>query len=667
MYKIKRIFDWKFFYLVFFSIISVLVLWELLLPKYIFTLDMVFTPTINNINIIYGFDLYYVINLPFRLALQAVNILMPFWLIQKIILFLAFFLSGVSAYRLCPTNRYGKYFAGLIYMLNPLVFVRFLVGHWLFLLSYAILPFAIKIFFDMFERPNKKNIIRAAFSITLIAILDVHNLFLILVIFAIIFLFRLYRQKSKLQIFTLFKSLIILLIILFALNLFWVLPLFTAEQIPSEEIGREDIFLMQPIKVFDNLPFTFISMLGFWRAGYNYSMLYIPFWYLIPVFILLLMLYGYFISNSQHKDEFLVMAILSIVFAVFMSIGTTHPYTKSFVLQIFNVFPTLFQIFRDVQKFLPLLIITYSFLGGIAVGRLIKSPRKIFNYNFIGEEKIDSIKILSVLVAVIALAVPFIYSYTMFFGFEGYMRSTDYPNDWYELNDYLNEDNDDFNVLFLPWHMYMDFQWLPNWDKRIFNPAKDFFTKPVIQGDNLELGNVYSASKNPISPYIESLLDNRNNITNFGERIMPLNVKYVVLTKESDYGGYAFLFNQSDLEMINATEHFLVFKNKNPISKIYQTDDLDQINDWERLDHTRISVVEYIIEEPRKKFIVFTERYSNYWRLGANNPFERFGVNIFTYNGQILQNIRFRTHIIGYIVSVVTLLVLLFFYKKQKG
>jgi len=72
-------------------------------------------------------------------------------------------------------------------------------------------------------------------------------------------------------------------------------------------------------------------------------------------------------------------------------------------------------------------------------------------------------------------------------GFWGQLKPTDYPEDWYEINDILNNDPQDFNVLFLPWHQYMDFKWIPNTQKRVANPASNFFDKPAIQGENTEI------------------------------------------------------------------------------------------------------------------------------------------------------------------------------------
>jgi len=56
--------------------------------------------------------------------------------------------------------------------------------------------------------------------------------------------------------------------------------------------------------------------------------------------------------------------------------------------------------------------------------------------------------------------------------------------------------------------------------KRIANPASSFFDKPIIQGDNMEVGNIYSSSGSPLSKYLEPRL---KNLT--GKDLKLLNVK----------------------------------------------------------------------------------------------------------------------------------------------
>ncbi len=186
-------------------------------------------------------------------------------------------------------------------------------------------------------------------------------------------------------------------------------------------------------------------------------------------------------------------------------------------------------------------------------------------------------KLVLSLAIIISLITPLIYSFTFFNGFAGQIKPTDYPSDWYETNNFLNQDKQDFKILFLPWHWYMNFGWINNTNKRIANPARNFFDKEVISGENAEIGGINSEVNTPEQVYIDSLLAKRDNITDFGELVSILNVKYIILTKESDYKKYFFLFNQTDLDLVKETETLYVFKNRHEVTKIYQTDDISNI------------------------------------------------------------------------------------------
>src|SRR3990172_10911585 len=89
--------------------IEALILWQLLLPGYILTLDMVWGGS---------------------------------WITQKLFLIVLFFLLFYLPVKFFPfeIGEKYKYFAGLFYTINPFVYERFLAGHWLVLLLYAMLP-----------------------------------------------------------------------------------------------------------------------------------------------------------------------------------------------------------------------------------------------------------------------------------------------------------------------------------------------------------------------------------------------------------------------------------------------------------------------------------------------------------------------------------------------
>lgn len=274
------------------------------------------------------------------------------------------------------------------------------------------------------------------------------------------------------------------------------------------------------------------------------------------------------------------------------------------------------------------------------------------------------------IIIIISLITPLIYSFTFFNGFAGQIKPTDYPPDWYEVNKFLDEDKQDFKVLFFPWHGYMNFKWVNNTDKRIANPARYFFNKEVISGTTVEIGEIYRQDNSPEQLYIDNLLNNRKNITNFGELVSILNIKYILLTKEADYRKYLFLFNQTDLELIKETENLYIFKNRQEVFKIYQTDDInDTSSEKIVVDYQKINPVRFTLGDAKKKYIVFTEPYSEDWKLDGKESKKAYGVvNAYLAdknNHEIIFERFYKVNLPSYIISIITFVALIILYIKR--
>src|SRR3989304_10126112 len=151
----KNLFFKRYFHYFVFSILSLVLVLNFFSPGYVLTLDMVFTPDAFRVSdSFYGLSNQYSV-LPFFAFLDFLNIFFSSELIQKLLFFLIFLFSCVTMHKLCPEEwGIGRYFAGFLYMLNPFIYVRFLAGHWLILLAYAVSPIVIKSFMDFFEFPS---------------------------------------------------------------------------------------------------------------------------------------------------------------------------------------------------------------------------------------------------------------------------------------------------------------------------------------------------------------------------------------------------------------------------------------------------------------------------------------------------------------------------------
>jgi len=135
------------FYYFVFSLLSLVLSWTFF-PWLRLTLDMIFTPdTFRISDSFYGLSNQYS-TLPFFTFLTS-SVFFINQLIQKLLFFLVFFYVGYLGVQTLPGRMgIGRYFAGFLYMLNPFIYVRFLAGHWLILLAYAVSPIVIKSLVD---------------------------------------------------------------------------------------------------------------------------------------------------------------------------------------------------------------------------------------------------------------------------------------------------------------------------------------------------------------------------------------------------------------------------------------------------------------------------------------------------------------------------------------
>ena len=682
-------------YLLVFTAVAFLIMWDLLLPGNIFKLDMVANQQteIDFTSKYLGWK-YHDWNgressmtdlalIPYSLLIYILNFFLPVWLIQKLFLFLIFTLSGISAYRLCPANeQYGKFYAGLIYAVNPWVYVRFLAGHDHLLLGYAILPFFIKSLIDTLEERSSRNVIVTGFFMTLITVFSLHLAVISFLVFFVFFSVNLMYQRKV----VLVKTASLIVVCYLALNFYWIYPTFTSQG--KDEVDHytpQDMNAFMSRRISNlNIASTIAGLYGFWRPGYIHTKDYIKQWYFLFVFILYLAVHGF---SSNFRDRYVKSFLLLAVIGLCLGMGVSGGYFKGAFTYLFNTF-FFFKGFREPHKFVSLLALAYSFLGGLGVAdfsRSLKKTKKKLTKYFLGS------------VLIIAFVTPLVYTYPILFGFQDQIKATDYPETWYQVEDYFNNDSDDFNILFLPWHIYMDFDWIPNHDKRTANPAMYFFSKPVIQGDNIEARGIYSQSDNPTSKYIEFILQNKQKIKNIGRWLQPINVRYIVLIKESDYQSYGFLPEQKDLEKTYENEDFIVFKNKYPTGLIYEVEDLGSISDWGTLweysnyhhisnetfilagkyneipskkrfiQYEKITPVKYkLTSQPQSKYILFTQSYSKYWRLNGEQAVPNFGVtNVFKISKSDTYTLEYKKfHIlkVGYLVSSVSFAIMLCWY-----
>jgi len=658
---------------------------------YFFALDWTFPPTLNVANDLYGlrgYEEYIYAELPFQLLLSGLNLIAPSWLLQKLVIFLIFFLTGLSAYRLTARiSREAGYFSGILYTINPFTYVRFLSGQWANLLGYALIPSALLSFMHLLEKGGRRSVVSYAIWLSLITVFSLHMTLLASFACLLLFLTHNLSHRNLPTLKQSLKHLTLAALLYTAINTYWLIPLLTAKDTVITNFTTEDAYIFSAKPIVQNIYFTIASMHGFWREGYQYTFNTIEGWHYIALIFIILAAIGLYhgskIGGEQEKAYIKGIAICMITSAVFAT-GTSGIF-KPLNLLLYENLP-LYRAFRDSHKFVALITLGYAHLGGIGVAAITKHLKD------------SKLKKLHPIILAALLALPLIYQFNMLLSFNGQLKTYDYPQPWYEANKFLNSDKDDFNTLFLPWHNYMYFSWAGS---NIANPAKLFFNKPTIQAQNIEVGPVYTRSTNPAQRYIDFLLSKTQQINNFGELISPLNVKYILLAKEADYERYNFLYSQTDLKPIFENEAFTIFINEKYVGRIYQPEHLIVVNGYEdilqaskTIDISRSAIITsntnlQIPEAPFKKINYTTENPITYnikeehtviaftppnlnsdgWVLDGTKSLETLGFQAVYTNkdGRTITYERFNTYLTAYTTSATAALAATYLALREKA
>ncbi len=529
-----------------YSSVALLILLPLFLPGYILTLDLVFTPHIpwptqlSNTSV-------------FEALLHVANIIIPSQVIEKLLLFAIFVLSGVGAHRLMqlvakPMNHnyvfWGAYAAGLLYMINPFVYSRFMAGQYLVLLGYALTPFLVAATIRLIQQPSWQRSLVAAAWATAIAGVSIHHIGIVLVmtVATATALGWHYRQQTahlkKAAIFCLLAIGTTLLV-----NSFWLIPTALGKTDISQaasSFGNEafDAFATNSsgaLGAFGNV----MRLQGFWadsRDMYTLPQQQVPAWGVWVLILWVVVIIGALILWRHSKALTVALTASAIPIVVI----TTTP-----VISILSHTLPFIGGYREPEKFVGLLALVFALFAGIGVAGVIAYLNK-------RDERLASATLGGL------LALPLVITPTIIWGANGQLQPRDYPKDWYTVNDQLHSDPSVKKVLFLPWHQYINFGFS---DRIIANPALKFFDAPMVAGDNPEYKNLQPTVPNAFNRQVESQIVNAHTrASDIGKQLASLGFTHVLLAKEYDYANYDYLDHQHKLTLQSDTSTLKLYK-----------------------------------------------------------------------------------------------------------
>jgi hypothetical protein len=662
---------------VYFAAISVAV-WAPALFRngYVLLGDMVFTPAMNP-----GWSLLgpprgtMNVGLVYNLA-WLVSRVIGAVLLEKLVLFLMVFLPGYLMYRNVPSrNKWARYFAGTLYAINPFTYTRMLMGHWGFLLAYALLPVVVASTLKTVRAPSPGRCARTALWLAATAILSLHpGVFAVLICVLVAFfeLARKYSNKRALAV----AGLVFVIVLFCVLSAFWLVP---GEGGPVSSITRADLKAFETRSTSKaGVLMSVAGMYGFWKTQLDPLLPRndVPLWPAFALGFLALAVYGFWSYRSEPTRGGLVKALAVIgIIGFFLALGTRAPITGPVFSYLFDHF-TFFRLFREPQKFASMLVLAYAMLGALGVERLAarrarrdKDPR------------------IWKAIAVLLLVVVFFYSFRAFGGLWGEARAVSYPRSWAEAQNVMESDPGDWKALYLPPYWYMRFDFLHS-DYTVNSPMPLYFKNRNVQLYSINVGGT-ELNASAVDRYVSASLDSGRERGNMGAMLAPLNVKYVVLALNPASVNFTYVLKQKDLEIVRRWKDLVLLRNRVSVSRLVAVDmkgsyrSLDQLGEVAsgdnllgsniskgdktnipdshgtpvaHLDKGPATVTAFIRPaEGKKQTLLFAEPYDVNWRLGGEPAAQNLGVtsafSLGTQWGKVTITYRNTRLLAGYAVS----------------
>jgi hypothetical protein len=525
---------------------ALLILWPLLGPGYILTLDMVFAPKLALPEVVTSSYLLHA-------SLHILNMIIPSDVVQKLLLFVILILSGLGMHRLISflqatsvpvaTSRLAVYVGGLLYMINPFTYSRFMAGQYSVLLGYAFLPFFASALLRFLSRPSRSTSLVLAAWIIGISIVSIHTLGLALVIGCIAFIQTAWRHRldrARLKRLALYITGIVVAMVL--ASSYWLLPLLqgrgpTAESIATFQASDQSAFATEGNGIFSQLIHV-IRLQGFWGEGEGLYLLpqeRFVLWPIVVMIVWAVVVIGARVLWCRNREIGLLL-LASVAIAIILAIGIGTTWLSQYV--------PFFAGYREPQKFVAIIALGFAVFVGFAFTNIMQKVTKVTG---------------RIIAGVVSTVIIVGFTPVMFGGFDGQLVPRQYPSDWYAVNEQLNKDDDTFQVLFLPWHLYMRYQFA---GRVIAHPGSGFFDKPIISSDNPELQGTKPAVGNSQKELLTSqILPQAPKSNVLGSQLRQLDIKYIILAKDADYASYDYLDHQQDLQLVTETETLKLYRN----------------------------------------------------------------------------------------------------------
>ncbi|GIH06274.1 hypothetical protein Rhe02_43410 [Rhizocola hellebori] len=460
--------------------IAAVILAPLAWPGYVLSYDMSFVPSQSlRLDLIAPLDAA-PRAVPLDAAVSLINLAMPGWLLQRLILVAIVWAAVVGAGRLVPTESLGvRLIAAIGYGWTPFLAERLLLGQWGLLIAYAALPWLVRAALDLrAEKPGAWP--KLVLLLGLSALTPSGGIIAAAVCLAL----------APLRKVPLIGGAVLLV------NSPWLVAALVGNSTAHSDPAGVAAFAARS----ENWGGAIVSLLGtggIWNEETTPASRASPLVPILTAVVVLLSLFGYQKMRHRMPSRFPAVAVTGLAIAALSTFG---PGITALTWLVDNV-PGA-GVLRDAQKFvLPyaLLLVLCAALGAERLAsRLPKEPAAV---------------VLTGTVLLMMCAVP-----DLAFGGAGALRPVRYPPDWQAVSELVGREPG--VALSLPLSEYRRYRW--NRNRTVFDPALRYLPVPVLADDTLVVDDVLVAGENVRLREIRARLAS-------GEPIATADVRWVLI------------------------------------------------------------------------------------------------------------------------------------------
>jgi len=520
--------------------LTILILGPLLAPGFVLTMDLVFAPHIpwpgfvDNTFVLYA-------------TLHVLNNIVPADVLEKSLLVAALLFSGIGAHRLmkqllAQPALGACYAAGVFYMINPFVYTRFMSGQFAVLLGYALVPWCVGSLLRLLRWLDWRHMLRTSAWVVAIGIASIHVYGMLVVVIGLLLAIRVWQnRRNHAYLRKAGKWLLAAAVVVCIASSYWLVPALLGKGTIAASVQGFDAAERSAYATVDtngnSRVLAVLGLQGFWADTSGLYVLPVDAvnaWRLWQLTIWLLLIFGAVVAWRRQRSMAIYFGGLGFV-AVVLSLGLINDWLAQWL--------PFFAGFREPQKFVVLLAFADSYFLGMAVADLMGRLRRW--------------RWLCGVPAIITCLVVGLYTPTMFWGLYGQLTPRQYPADWFAVNRMLEADPSSGKILFLPWHLYMDFRFA---GRIIASPAQKFFDRPTLVSNDPEFDNAKPQLYDPAKVRIGQLLTLAAHGTAIAGQLRTLHVRYILLAKEVDWFSYGYLNRQPGIHLATETSNLKVYK-----------------------------------------------------------------------------------------------------------